>query len=375
MTHKTLTLAALLLAIPQASPAQASPLLQQMTAAAAAQRTLSADLTISWNGAGTPKQSTGTIRLSKPNLAIIRLSGDYSLHLLTSDGTSRFLSEAAATYTQAPTSPHGETIDTPWWALPVRFFFTQSLNPFGPKPDPTATYETLAPQTIDGITYQVLLVHGSSPMGGYSAKLFFNPQNLLARSSVEFGSGPNAARFDAQLTHIVLNRPQARGTFAFVPAPGQVLAATTDNMLPLGTPAPDFTLPTTTGDPIKLSADRQGARATIINFWYYTCAPCRIEFPELEKLYQQFHPQGLNLIAIDKADTAQTVAAYARKTGLTFPVLLGGDLKNDSVFTHYKVTESFPGTYLLDSDGKIVYRATGEDIQGLKQALAKLGFQ
>ena len=54
---------------------------------------------------------------------------------------------------------------------------------------------------------------------------------------------------------------------------------------------------------------------------------------------------------------------------------LGGALRKGSVFERYGVTEQFPGTYLLDRDGRIVNRSTGEDLSGLKQELAKLGFR
>lgn len=54
---------------------------------------------------------------------------------------------------------------------------------------------------------------------------------------------------------------------------------------------------------------------------------------------------------------------------------LGGDLGKGSIFDKYRVTDQFPAMYLLDSRGKIVYRTAGEDIAGLKRALASLGIQ
>ena len=87
----------------------------------------------------------------------------------------------------------------------------------------------------------------------------------------------------------------------------------------------------------------------MINFWYLNCPPCRLENPEFEKLYQQFHSQGFNIIAIDKGDPFTPVASYKVST--------------------------FPETYVLDADGHIVYRAVGSDINALRQALAKLGFK
>jgi len=41
----------------------------------------------------------------------------------------------------------------------------------------------------------------------------------------------------------------------------------------------------------------------LVNFWSTSCTPCREEMPDLERLYQRFHAQGLVVLAIsgDKA--------------------------------------------------------------------------
>ena len=54
---------------------------------------------------------------------------------------------------------------------------------------------------------------------------------------------------------------------------------------------------------------------------------------------------------------------------------MGGSVSKTSVFAKYKVTEAFPGTYLVAEKGKIVYRSSGGDVEGLKKALAQLGFK
>lgn len=69
------------------------------------------------------------------------------------------------------------------------------------------------------------------------------------------------------------------------------------------------------------------------------------------------------------------VASYVARTSLTLPVVLGGDPRRESIFDKYQVTDQFPATYLLDSQGRIVYRTAGEDIAGLKRALASLGIK
>lgn len=346
-----------------------------MLAASRAQRSLSADITLTWKSHGIERHASGAVRLMKPNYAVIRLTGDYPQRLLVSDGRSRFVTSDRSTYTQNPIDPKGTGIDSPWWGIPFRFFFTQSLNPFGAAPDPKETFEDLGRETApDGTNFRVLAAHGESVMGTYSAKFLFNEKlHLLQKTTVQFGEGDKAAVFGAALSNIHLNVPLASQIFHFVPTAGQHAASLADTMLALGETAPAFALPAPDGAEVNLATEMRNKRATLINFWFYNCAPCRLEFPEFENLYRQFHSQGFTIIAIDKGDSAPTVASYVRRTGLSFPVALGGELRKGSVFEKYRITEQFPATYLLDSNGKIVYRTAGEDIQGLKKALAGLG--
>jgi thiol-disulfide isomerase/thioredoxin len=113
-------------------------------------------------------------------------------------------------------------------------------------------------------------------------------------------------------------------------------------------------------------------RGTLIDFWYLECAPCRIEFPDLEQLYRRLHSRGFNIVAIDKNDSAKAVMSYAQRSGITFPIVLAGDEKPGNTFEQYKVSV-FPAAYLLDEHGQIVYRGAGGDIAGLRAALAKMG--
>lgn len=375
----TLLLALISAFLLDACDAQQSPrdFLQAMVASSRAQRTLAADIVLTWRAHGVERRSKGTIRLMKPNYAVIELVGDYPQRMLVSDGKSRFVAAGEPTYTIAPVDPTGGKIDSPWWGIPFRFFFTQSLNPFGTTPDAKEEIENVERQTAaDGTILLVLSARGESVMGSYSAKFSFNEKShVLEKSSIQFGQGERTALFEATLSNVRLNTPLNVQAFRFVPDRGQHAASLADSLLQPGDVAPAFTLPSPESGEIVLSAQLRGKKATLVNFWFYNCAPCRLEFPEFEKLYEQFRPQGFNVIAIDKGDSPAIVANYVKRRGLSFTVALGGDLRKGSIFDKYRVTDQFPATYLLDSHGRIVYRTAGEDIAGLRRALASLGIQ
>lgn len=355
---------------------ETSTAILNMTAITAREtQTLSADIALTWQSSGRPpKQMTGSVVLMKPNYALLRLQGDYPLKTLASNGTSLFTFPDESNYKKAPIDARGEKIDTPWWGMPFRYLFTQSVNPFGANADPAAEIRRLGNETIAGRVFRVVSVHGTRPMV-YTAKLYFGESNILERTIIDTGAGETpTATFSAELTSIKINLPMTVDSFHFVPPANAKLKETslTDTMLAIGEYAPDFTLPSGGGAELSLRSERQGMKATLINFWYLACAPCRVEFPEFEKLYQEFHAKGFNIVAVDKGDSAQSVSAYARKAGLTFPILLGGEDRKGSVFDQYRVSE-FPGTYLLDAEGRIVYRATGADIDGLRRELKRMG--
>jgi peroxiredoxin/outer membrane lipoprotein-sorting protein len=341
-------------------------------------RSLSADVVLTWQSSGKPtKRMIGKVVLMKPNYALLKFEGEYPLRLLVSDGTDLFTFPDKTSYTKTPIDTRGEKIDTPWWGMPFRYFFTQSVNPFGVKADPTAEIRSLGDESTGGQVFHVLSIHGKQPMV-YTAKLYINTSNLLQRSLFDFGpEATPSATYGAELTNVKLNVPITAAAFRFTPPADAKLneGSFTDKMLAIGERAPVFGLLSLEGTKISLGTERRGMRATLVNFWYLQCPACRTEFPEFEKLYQEFHAKGFNIVAIDKGDSAAAVREYARKAGLTFPILLGGDDKKPSVFEEFRIT-AYPGTYLLDEEWRVVYRAAGmDDIDGLRRELTKMGLK
>ncbi len=120
-------------------------------------------------------------------------------------------------------------------------------------------------------------------------------------------------------------------------------------------PAPDFTLPTLSGAPIRLSELR--GKVVLLNFWATWCVPCRLEIPALETLYQRHKDAGLAVLTIN-LDTLSTagVEAFVQEVRVTFPVALDPSW---SIARAYRVL-GLPTTYLIDRAGNAVVREVGE---------------
>jgi cytochrome c biogenesis protein CcmG, thiol:disulfide interchange protein DsbE len=114
-------------------------------------------------------------------------------------------------------------------------------------------------------------------------------------------------------------------------------------------PAPAFTLPRldTSGD---LSLASLKGKAVVINFWASWCAPCRDEVPALEKAWRRHRHQGLVVLGVDQQDLSSDARAFARKYGMTYPLVRDGP---GHVVAKYGLT-GVPETFFVGRNGKIV---------------------
>lgn len=119
--------------------------------------------------------------------------------------------------------------------------------------------------------------------------------------------------------------------------------------------APDFTLPTLSGESIRL-ADLRG-KVLLLNFWATLCVPCRTEMPTIEALYQRYKDRGLEVLAVnlDVLSTAG-VEAFVKEVGVTFRVVLD---PSGATARAYRVL-GLPTSYLIDRAGNLVAREVGE---------------
>jgi thiol-disulfide isomerase/thioredoxin len=123
---------------------------------------------------------------------------------------------------------------------------------------------------------------------------------------------------------------------------------------PVAFPAPDFSLPTLSGETIRL-ADLRG-KAVLLNFWATWCVPCRTEMPTIEQVYRIYRDRGLEVVAInlDKLSTAG-VEAFLKEVPVTFRIALDPSWSSAQA---YRVL-GLPATYLVDRRGYVVVREVG----------------
>lgn len=125
--------------------------------------------------------------------------------------------------------------------------------------------------------------------------------------------------------------------------------------LQVGYLAPDFVLPSLDGNMVRLS-DFRGKKAVFINFWATWCPPCRLEMPTMEKAYQEYKGQGLEILAVSiDVGPKSVVREFMQEYGLTFPVLMDPE---SEVMYLYRIF-SIPASFLIDKKGIIRFKELG----------------
>jgi peroxiredoxin len=125
----------------------------------------------------------------------------------------------------------------------------------------------------------------------------------------------------------------------------------------VGEPAPDFTMATLDGGTFKLS-DQKG-KVVLIDFWATWCGPCRVELPNVVKMWNEVKDKGLVLVGIsldrdtDQEKAVDTVKKFAPENGMTWTHIVDGKYWQAEVAQLYQV-EAIPQTVLVGKDGKIV---------------------
>jgi len=118
-------------------------------------------------------------------------------------------------------------------------------------------------------------------------------------------------------------------------------------------PAPRFSSMTPEGK--KMGIDDLKGKLVVLNFWATWCPPCRLEMPSMEKLYQEFKGEGLEVVAINFMEKEKPIKSFLKENGFTFPVLLD---KKGEIARNYGV-HGLPVTYLIARNGNLIARSMG----------------
>ena len=119
-------------------------------------------------------------------------------------------------------------------------------------------------------------------------------------------------------------------------------------------PAPKLELPRLSGGGRGSLADYRG-KVVVLNFWASWCHPCRKESPLLERWHRRISRTGGTVVGVDALDVSSDALDFARKFGLTYPMLRDRDGETIKAFG----VAAYPESIVLDRRGRIAATRRG----------------
>lgn len=114
-----------------------------------------------------------------------------------------------------------------------------------------------------------------------------------------------------------------------------------------------------------LSLDSLRGKVVMLNIWATWCGPCRLEMPSMQRVYDEYHDQGFEIVAVavdaqpgvrlGDGVMAGPVNDFVAQYGLTFPIAVDPTGATEQLYG----VDALPTTFLIDREGVIRVREVG----------------
>lgn len=145
-------------------------------------------------------------------------------------------------------------------------------------------------------------------------------------------------------------------------------------LLGVGQIAPDFTLPLVTGGEITLSTLRKFGKAVLVGFWGVETENGGSDLVKIQKLHDEMESKGLSTVMINPVEDLPTAKKFVDRKKVQVQVCIDGKETNRACTNTWKA-KTLPTYYLIDPDGKVLYRSVTLKEPALRDAIAKAGIK
>jgi peroxiredoxin len=371
---------------------KADALLKQVAARYKALKTLKGTVVTESEANGAKSVTRSELFLEKPNkMRMIQTGPDGKLTLIAdgvnlwsqTDPTKPML---GARFRKEQADPIGYRYYIYGLPTGLRQFFDPRPELFTCSSRDVIYPRLLAPETRNGKKYDVVEMTAVDPAPSVT-RLYIGSDFLIhgwARAK-SFESGSKAATIN-WIEGLTTNAPVPPNAYAYTPPPGEkvfVGLPYQGQVLTVGSKAPDFTLPNPKGGEVSLSKLLSEKKVVLLHFFSVLCKPCHSEVRQTQQFVNRLGSDKLAFVLIDEHETSDLVNDFTTKHGFTATVgisepphhLTVGSkekINKPSMMDQYGVT-LLPATYLIDSEGTVLFHCFGFQEDKLRAAVSKLG--
>jgi peroxiredoxin len=99
-------------------------------------------------------------------------------------------------------------------------------------------------------------------------------------------------------------------------------------------------------------ADYEG-KVVVLNIWGAWCPPCRVEAPQIQKVWETYEDKGVQVLGIDVRDDDRSFPEdFMRDTGLTYPSIYDPSMRSLLALQGYP-RAAVPSTIVLDAQHRV----------------------
>ncbi len=124
----------------------------------------------------------------------------------------------------------------------------------------------------------------------------------------------------------------------------------------------------------NLTLEKLKGKVVVIDFWATWCGPCRMELPDLVKIYDQYRAQGLEMLGLSVEAGDNKPKEYFDKFMASFNINYPMGLATVETMQNYGI-RPIPTTFFIDKNGKVAMTFVGAhplvDFQAVIEKLLK----
>lgn len=95
--------------------------------------------------------------------------------------------------------------------------------------------------------------------------------------------------------------------------------------------------------------DKLQGRVVLLDFWASWCGPCKLSFPAMEKLNQEYEKKGLTIVAVSIDEKRENMERFLKEMKVSFPTVRDAQQKLVAAAD----VQAMPTSFLVDRTGKV----------------------